>query len=348
MSFFRSSFRGRQPSLVGVAALALLLWLVSAASGDNSVMAPLAKSSLLLDAAAAGQRLVAVGERGHVLISGDQGRSWQQRQTPTRATLTSVFFIDDRLGWAAGHDQVILRTSDGGTNWQRVHQDIEDGRPVLDLVFLDPQHGLAVGGYGLYLETLDGGSTWESLSFPVVAGTATQGPYDLDEEDGAGLDYHLNHLSQGEGGRLYIAAEAGHLYRSDDRGGSWQALPSPYQGSFFATLPLNGETLLACGLRGHAFRSDDGGMSWEKIATGTFSTLNDAVRLADGRLALLGLAGATLLSDDGGRTVRPVPRSDRAGISRVLEAADGALVLFGEGGAHRLILGKSGGQEAKP
>jgi len=45
-------------------------------------------------------------------------------------------------------------------------------------------------------------------------------------------DYHLNRIV-GVGNRLYIAAEGGQLYRSDDRGASWRVLPSPYEGSFF-------------------------------------------------------------------------------------------------------------------
>ena len=61
----------------------------------------------------------------------------------------------------------------------------------------------------------------------------------------------------GVGNRLYVAAEGGQLYRSDDRGASWRVLPSPYEGSFFGLVPIRGEGLLAFGLRGHLFRSAD-------------------------------------------------------------------------------------------
>ena len=58
----------------------------------SSVLAPLASKSLLLDIVNIKQKkLVAVGERGHVLISAD-GNNWQQVVVPTQATLTSVFF----------------------------------------------------------------------------------------------------------------------------------------------------------------------------------------------------------------------------------------------------------------
>lgn len=58
---------------------------------------PLAASSLVLDIAHAGQHLVAVGERGHVLVFNDK---WQQVPTPTSVQLTKVFFLTEktRLG----------------------------------------------------------------------------------------------------------------------------------------------------------------------------------------------------------------------------------------------------------
>src|SRR5687768_9473515 len=61
---------------------------------------PLAEGSLLLDLAFAGQRLVAVGERGHVMLSDDHGATWRQaKSVPTRVLLTAVFFVDSEYGW---------------------------------------------------------------------------------------------------------------------------------------------------------------------------------------------------------------------------------------------------------
>ena len=68
----------------------------------DSQILPLAEKSLLLDGQVIDDRIIVVGERGHILTSEDHGVSWQQQQVPTRATLTSVFFVDSRNGWAAG------------------------------------------------------------------------------------------------------------------------------------------------------------------------------------------------------------------------------------------------------
>ncbi|MDX2370322.1 MAG: hypothetical protein QNK36_18255, partial [Colwellia sp.] len=75
-----------------------------------SVKAPLASQSLLLDITSIGQnKLVAVGERGHIIISTD-GVNWQQANVPVQTTLTNVFFYNEQLGWAVGHDSTILHS----------------------------------------------------------------------------------------------------------------------------------------------------------------------------------------------------------------------------------------------
>ena len=77
----------------------------------------LAPESLLIDIAKAGNRLVSVGERGHIIYSDDKGRTWNQANSPVSVLLTSVSFVDDTYGWAVGHSGVILHTNDGGLNW---------------------------------------------------------------------------------------------------------------------------------------------------------------------------------------------------------------------------------------
>ena len=85
---------------------------------EPALMARLAPHSLLLDAVERGPLWVAVGERGHVLVSADRGANWTQAKVPTRVLLTGVWMHDERLGWAVGHDETILRTRDGGTTWE--------------------------------------------------------------------------------------------------------------------------------------------------------------------------------------------------------------------------------------
>ena len=306
----------------------LLGWLVLAATasaagfGDEpapAVEAPLAAESLLLDGASAGSRLVVVGERGHVLVSDDGGAAWRQAASvPTRALLTAVHMHDDRLGWAVGHDAVVLRTGDGGATWRLVHYAPEEERPLLDVWFRDERTGFAVGAYGYFLATGDGGDTWTARAV---------------SED----DFHLNALAAAGPDRLFIAAEAGAAYRSDDGGSTWRALSPPYEGSWFGALALDRDRVLLFGLRGHLFRSEDAGESWTQVTTSTRATLTGAVRLLSGEVLITGLEGTLLISRDGGRSVSLRRFASRQGISAALALPDGGgALLLGEFGVRRL------------
>lgn len=286
------------------------------AEDSQAIISKLAQKSLLLDAARVDDLIVLVGERGHILSTPDGGRNWHQAAVPTRVTLTGVFLHDRSLGWAVGHDGVILRTRDGGETWTLLHVQGEEDRPLLDVFFLDADRGFAIGAYGLFLATVDGGDTWEEKYV---------------SED----DWHLNHMARSSAGRLYIAAEAGNVYRSDNDATSWVQLFPPYTGSFFGTLPLEGDGVLLFGLRGHLFRSEDAGDTWQRIDTGTDALLSGGLIRRDGSVVIVGQDGVILESRDGGRTFERHQLPDRTAFSTALETPDGALLLVGETGVMR-------------
>lgn len=166
----------------------------------HSIQSPKAATSLLLDITQAGSRVVAVGDRGHILYSDDAGKSWTQAKVPTRQMLTAIHFIDEHHGWAVGHDALVLITSDGGESWTVQHEDREREAPLLDVWFADSQHGIAVGAYGALIETTDGGQTWNDISDR------------LDNEDG----FHLNAITHVAESGLFIVGEMGGMFRSAD------------------------------------------------------------------------------------------------------------------------------------
>jgi photosystem II stability/assembly factor-like uncharacterized protein len=252
--------------------------------------------------------------------------------------LTAVFFADAEYGWAVGHDETILNTSDGGETWTRSHFAPEAQQPLLDLWFANRISGIAVGAYGAYLTTNDGGRHWDVTRFtpPPPPGAASSAAADDAE---LAPDYHLNRIV-GVGNRLYIAAEGGQLYRSDDRGAHWRALPSPYEGSLFGLVPIRGEGLLAFGLRGHLFKSADAGETWTRIETGTTAMLTDGVAINDLRVVIGGLTGVLLVSGDAGETFRLTQQEDRRGVSALLPGPAGSVVVAGEGGVRVIRLEK--------
>lgn len=345
--------------IAGLAAPGRVAAQESDVSGDvpepqESAIMPLATKALLLDATRIGEKIVAVGDFGIVLISSDDGETWTQSRVPTRSMLTGVWFHDANLGWAVGHDAVVLKTTDGGASWRLVNFQPDLLLPLFDVWFQDAFNGLAVGPYGFLLRTSDGGETWEDATLdpqPLVneeeveeieeeTGGDTEEDEPFWEEDlSAGADFHLNKIVEAADGSLYIAGEAGHIYHSDDMGASWFSLPSGYTGSFFGGLALPGGDVMVFGLRGNMFRTSDGGRNWRQVETPVTTSLNEADIMADGTIVVVGMSGTILVSRDGGESFELVQREDRKAMTSVIATGDGGVILFGESGIVRMQSG---------
>ena len=277
----------------------------------------LAVRSPLSAVAVAGARLVAVGQRGHVLWSKDAGATWTQARVPVSTDLTAVCFASPVLGWAAGHAGVVLRTLDGGRSWERQLDDRDAGSDgsLLDIWFADERRGFAVGAFDLILGTEDGGATWTSWR------DRTENPRRL----------HLYSIASGDGA-VWIGGEQGLLLRLDERRGRFRAVRVPYGGTFFGVGACR-EAVLAWGLRGNVVRTVDGGVSWQQVKAGLDATLTGATVATDGRLVLVSLAGQLAVSDDCGTTFRTVAAGGRAGASAIAPAGPDAIVVVGAEGA---------------
>ncbi len=258
---------------------------------------------------------------------------------PVQALLTGVCFFDSTHGVAVGHDLVILTTADAGRTWQLAHYDPTAQRPLLDVWCGASGHAIAVGAYSAQLTSEDAGAHWNERRFapqppPVVPGK----PAAAAPDSGSAGGYHLNRIVGASASQLYIAGEAGHLYRSDDGGLTWRQLNAPYEGSFFGVLPLSGEALLAFGLRGSLYRSENAGASWQKLNGGTLAMLDGAARLGEAGVVIVGLGGVVLTSTDGGHTFALDQQPDHADLSAVLVLGDERLVTAGVAGVKTIPL----------
>ncbi|HEY2559987.1 MAG TPA: YCF48-related protein [Caldimonas sp.] len=302
----------------------------------------LASRSLVNGLALAGDRVVAVGQRGQVLFSDDHGKSWQQADVPVSSDLVAVSFPTAENGWAVGHDGVVLASGDGGRTWTRQL----DGRtmgdvlvkyysasgdakwlaeakriaaqgaenPLLDVWFDDAKNGYVVGAFGLLLRTADGGKTWEPLLH------ATDNP--------KGLHLYAVHRV---GADLYIAGEQGLLLKLDRSSGRFAAANIPYQGTLFGVLG-NERVVLAFGLRGNVVRSTDGGRNWQAVSTGVQVGLTAGTIDERGRIVLVSQAGHVLASADDGATFTLLKTERTQPAAAVTRAGAGTLVLGGPRG----------------
>ncbi|TDF83903.1 YCF48-related protein [Pseudomonas sp. H9] len=317
----------------------------------------LAKVSALRDVTRAGSRLVAVGPRGHILYSDDNGGHWQQAQVPASADLNAVSFPSAEKGWAVGNDGIILHSNDGGISWQKQldgrvlgeqvvayyqaqsqampgderwpaliaegERLVQEGadKPLLDVWFSDDQNGFAVGVFNLLLHTRDGGQHWT--------------PWLERSDNPQGL--HLTSLESVDG-TLYITGEQGLLLQRTADGEHFTQLTTPSRGTFFGATGKPG-VLLAYGLRGHVWRSTDKGQQWQPVNTGLGISITAGGLDSNGQLWLLSQAGDVLRSrDDGASFVVVRQKTARTPVSAVAFDSATDLVLVGERGVRTLAV----------
>lgn len=289
-----------------------------AKDGDAEIM-PKAQNGLLLDVEDTGSGLIAVGERGHILLSSD-GTNWTQSPAPTRATLNAIDCADAKTCWVVGHDAVILKTSDGGKSWVKQHFQPELEKPFLDVLFFDAQHGFAVGAYGLFKETLDGGNTWNEFNADIRA-----------------EEWHFNGVTRLGNGSLLLVGETGGIATSTDGGVTWAQQESPYEGSYFDALPIGEAGAVIFGLRGNAFISTDAVKGqWTEIDTGTTQGLLGGTLLPNGDFLIVGNSGTVLRGSPSTGLVQVVPDPEGKSLSAATPMPNGDLLVLGEVGTQLL------------
>jgi photosystem II stability/assembly factor-like uncharacterized protein len=307
-----------------------------------AMRSPLASGSVLLGLARAASRVIAVGQRGHVLFSDDAGAKWTQAEVPVSSDLVAVSAPTPAAAWAVGHDGVILHSTDAGGRWVRQL----DGRalgdvlvpyytrsgdakwlaeakrfaaqgaenPFLDVCFPDERTGYVVGAFGLALRTGDGGASWEPLMHAI--------------ENPKGL--HLYGV-RSFGDEIYVVGEQGLALKLDRDSGRFLALTLPYQGTLFGVTGQE-RAVVAYGLRGNVVRSVDGGRNWAAVPTGLGVGLTAGTVDERGRIVLVSQAGHVLVSTDSGASFSPVKVERPFPAAAVVSAEAGVLVLAGPRG----------------
>jgi len=295
-----------------------LLLIPSEKSGRSS-------ASQLLDIVLAGKRIVAVGERGHIIFSDDNGMNWKQADVPCSVLLTAVYFPDEQHGWAVGHDGVVMRSDDNGTTWKKQldgniinklileelkkkleiierNYNINTDSTVLEDARYQYESMASMAEFGAWLPLLDVFFFNEHEGIIVGAygqilhttnGGESWEPW-LDRIENPEM-LHLNGIDL-VGDVLYLVGEAGMVHRSFDRGVHWEQLDVPYDGSFFGVVGSAGPKprVIVFGLRGRAYITENNGSDWElipEIVATDQTTIGGGTVTQDGTILLLTSAG---------------------------------------------------------
>lgn len=308
-----------------------------------------------------GDRIFAAGDRGHIIFSDDDGKTWTQAEVPVRSTLLDVFFINDEKGWAVGHEGVILHSADSGKSWELQYDGLRYGeeglayysklaeedpdnelypimmdemdfaisqgadKPFFGINFYNEKHGHALGAYGMIVVTFDGGKTWE---------------HRLHNMDNDGF-YHVFDFSPlPEKGKFFLSGEAGLLMIGNvNEEVATRVHSVPWEGSFFATVATADDAIVMGGLRGRMFRTEDEGHSWTVVEKPPTSAIVDAKRLEDDTLVAGGVAGEFLVSTDNGLSFSLNPASGTVGpIFDMLQLEGNTLLVAGPYGIQTVTL----------
>ena len=100
-----------------------------------------------------------------VLMSVAAHFAWQVESTKTNSSLRGLCALPNRVLWASGSGGTLLRSLDGGRNWQRSTLDQDAAKlDFRDIEGFDAQHAIAMssgpGALSNLYRTDDGGAHW--------------------------------------------------------------------------------------------------------------------------------------------------------------------------------------------
>lgn len=312
----------------------------------------------------AGNRLIAVG--GHetndaitgIYISQDSGRTWNiVMDSPNSPWLRALSFPSSSIGFAAGDNGLVMKTSTGGDTWTMLSlpQDIAL-RNFHSVFFTSEDTGFIAGGqYGAdtlhtFAVTFDGGNNWNVRT------------------NEKGQIYKTCWFFNSKEG--LIAGEKGILLLTFDGGLSWESpsVPSSVQGRDWNALYFK-DRLTGFAAGGHPsneaiqtiIRTTDGGHTWEVVHDSLAPILNDICLASTTDGYAVGNLGTFLKTTDGGLTWVPLGLPSSLNDERNLQAtgflnrlagvaagSDGKVLIYADSSLHIPVIGSLKAQLISP
>ena len=217
--------------------------------------------------------VVGVSLAGDAWRSTDGGFTWSRTLVGVGALPASwnVSFFDDKSAQLSARGGYFFKTTDGGLTWTALNSGI-GGVEFRDLEMFDDNSGLAVGDNGYFLRTTNGGNHWD-VGRLQVTGVVLFRDENLNAVDVVDQDFAI------------AAGNNGVVYKTSDRGVTWQSIGYPaLSGDLsildvkFITRDLGYVSGTRPSVAENIFRTTDGGATWTQVnlSAGGFVDFADA------------------------------------------------------------------------
>lgn len=289
-----------------------------AVSGQTEQAEP--QRHVFTDIVQSGEAVIAVGERGQIWRSTDQGENWTPASTGVDALLTATAFFSIEEGLAVGHRGTVLRTSDSGQTWSRIALPLEHPErfTALDVTFVNEQSGYIVGSQGLILETHNRGHSWQKSSFP---------------ETGE----NLNAVIALPSGRTIVVSDRGDIYFKTPKSKHWKEADTPFFSALNGALSTGiGDGVIVYGADGTVLHSGDGGESWSRLKAASKVHYYSGLRAADGSIVLGGEHGILVRRTPDQQMFYLEENHPTGAVLSMVESTAGNLIIAGIQGLGRL------------
>lgn len=161
------------------------------------------------------------------------GASWVEQEGSYIPIILSVFALDGNHAWAAGVGGRMIRTSNGGSNWETyLIQGLRADKNLQCLCFVDVSTGWVAGEDGTIFKTSDAGVSWYDQSIETA-------------DDFLSVSFVDNQTG-------WISTNSASLYFTKDGGETWELSEPAYSTttSFYSVFFLNAQNGWVVGSNG--------------------------------------------------------------------------------------------------
>jgi len=194
---------------------------------------------------------VIVGENqlsgnGLIATTTNGGASWSVG-VPHVERFKDVHFVDAMNGWAAGRNDYVVSTTDGGMNWTDVSSNAGDH--LLSIYFTNSTNGYVAGAGGVCATTIDGGANWSNLN--IGTGEDIEGLWFINDSTG------------------WAVGTAGVIFVTSDYGLNWNLQTSGTAEDLLDVEFVNDSIGWCVGTAGTVLKTTDAGITWNAEVSGT-------------------------------------------------------------------------------